>query len=67
MKIYFCGSIRGGYQDAKLYQDIIGFMKRKHKVLTEHIGRAISVKSKRSRATKTSIFRTETGWKNPIS
>lgn len=40
MKIYFCGSIRGGYQDAKLYQAIIGFMKRKHKVLTEHIGKS---------------------------
>lgn len=40
MKIYFCGSIRGGYQDARLYQEIIAFMKRKHRVLTEHIGKS---------------------------
>lgn len=40
MKIYFCGSIRGGYQDANLYQKIISYMKKKHIVLTEHIGKS---------------------------
>ncbi|MFH0761910.1 MAG: nucleoside 2-deoxyribosyltransferase [Bacteroidota bacterium] len=37
--IYFCGSIRGGRQDAKLYNDLIEFMKGFGNVLTEHIGR----------------------------
>jgi len=39
LRIYFCGSIRGGRQDAKLYNDLIGFMKNFGNVLTEHIGR----------------------------
>lgn len=37
-KIYFCGSIRGGYQDAELYQRVIQYMKKTDIVLTEHIG-----------------------------
>lgn len=39
LRIYFCGSIRGGRQDAQLYNDLIGFMKNFGNVLTEHIGR----------------------------
>lgn len=38
MKIYFCGSIRGGRNDVALYQKIIQFLKDSgHTVLTEHI------------------------------
>ncbi len=40
LRIYFCGSIRGGRQDALLYQDLIMFLKNFGNVLTEHIGRA---------------------------
>ncbi len=39
MKIYFCGSIRGGRNDAQLYHDLIEYLKTFGKVLTEHIGR----------------------------
>ncbi len=39
LRIYFCGSIRGGRQDAQLYNDLIGFMRSFGSVLTEHIGR----------------------------
>lgn len=38
MKIYFAGSIRGGRQDAALYQQIIEYLKSFGTVLTEHIG-----------------------------
>lgn len=39
LKIYFSGSIRGGRQDARLYHDLIEYLKTFGKVLTEHIGR----------------------------
>lgn len=38
MKIYFAGSIRGGRQDAALYEQIIQFLKSFGEVLTEHVG-----------------------------
>ena len=38
MKIYFCGSIRGGRDDAALYQRMIAFLKQYGRVLTEHVG-----------------------------
>ena len=38
MKIYFSGSIRGGRNDADLYQDIISNLKNYGKILTEHVG-----------------------------
>lgn len=38
MKIYFSGSIRGGRDDAALYQDIISDLKKYGKILTEHVG-----------------------------
>ncbi len=39
LKIYFSGSIRGGRQDARLYHDLINYIKTFGNVLTEHIGR----------------------------
>lgn len=38
--IYFCGSIRGGRDDAALYKRIIDQLKEYGDVLTEHIGQA---------------------------
>lgn len=38
MRIYFAGSIRGGREDAVLYQQIIVFLQGFGEVLTEHIG-----------------------------
>jgi len=38
LRIYFAGSIRGGRNDAELYQQIIDYLKNFGKVLTEHIG-----------------------------
>ena len=39
MKIYFAGSIRGGREDAQLYENIIAYLEEKGQVLTEHVGK----------------------------
>ncbi len=36
--IYFCGSIRGGRENATTYQKMIHHIQQNHNVLTEHIG-----------------------------
>lgn len=61
MKIYFCGSIRGGYQDAELYQRIIQFLKRKDIVLTEHIGKKDIARIEENQ-TDRDIYLQDTGW-----
>jgi len=38
MKIYFAGSIRGGREDAALYNELIKHLGNYGEVLTEHIG-----------------------------
>jgi nucleoside 2-deoxyribosyltransferase len=38
MKIYFAGSIRGGREDAHIYEKIVGLLKNYGEVLTEHVG-----------------------------
>jgi hypothetical protein len=38
MNVYFCGSIRGGTQDAPIYSELIHHLKRYGPVLTEHVG-----------------------------
>ena len=38
MKIYFAGSIRGGREDAALYNELIKYLGKFGEVLTEHIG-----------------------------
>lgn len=40
MDIYFCGSIRGGRDDADLYADIIELLEEHGEVLSEHVGDA---------------------------
>ena len=60
-KIYFCGSIRGGYQDAELYQEIIRYLKRTSTVLTEHIGLP-DLGRKEIRMTDEEIFTQDMDW-----
>ena len=38
MKIYFAGSIRGGRDDAHLYESLISYLGGIGQVLTEHVG-----------------------------
>lgn len=61
LKIYFCGSIRGGYQDAKLYQRIIQFMKQDNCALTEHIG-SPNIRQLEERQSDEDIYLQDTGW-----
>lgn len=37
-KVYFAGSIRGGRNDVKIYEEMINLLKEDFIVLTEHIG-----------------------------
>ena len=37
-RIYFAGSIRAGRDDAKVYAEIVAYLKNYGKVLTEHVG-----------------------------
>ncbi len=37
IKVYFCGSIKGGRQDRKIYEELIHHIGKYAKVLTEHI------------------------------
>ena len=38
MKIYFAGAIRGGHDEADIYNNIITYLSSKAEVLTEHVG-----------------------------
>ncbi|XP_048864641.1 2'-deoxynucleoside 5'-phosphate N-hydrolase 1 [Brienomyrus brachyistius] len=40
MRIYFCGSIRGGRQDIDIYQRIVHKLQSYGQVLTEHVSRS---------------------------
>ena len=62
MKIYFAGSIRGGRNDAELYQRIIQYLKKEHTVLTEHIGDLSLSALEGSKGTDKEIYLQDTGW-----
>lgn len=61
MKIYFCGSIRGGRQDAGLYARMIGHLKTHGSVLTEHVG-SPALTSLGGDGSNEDIYRRDTGW-----
>ena len=61
MKIYFAGSIRGGRQDAVLYQQIIALLKKHGQVLTEHVGRTDPDQGENA-APDEAIYRRDMAW-----
>lgn len=61
MKIYFCGSIRGGRTDAALYREMIEFLKQYGCVLTEHVGDA-SLTDRGGDGTNGETWRRDTAW-----
>eukprot|EP00689_Sawyeria_marylandensis_P002631 EC824249.1.p1 GENE.EC824249.1~~EC824249.1.p1 ORF type:complete len:156 (-),score=40.37 EC824249.1:34-501(-) len=64
MKIYFCGSIRGGREDSKLYKEYIEFMKSKNnEVLTEHVGNEKLLSNEKS-ITEVDIYERDIKWLN---
>ena len=61
-KIYFAGSIRGGRDDAKLYTELISYIKSKNaNVLTEHIGDNNLLKQEKSLTDK-EIYLRDIAW-----
>ena len=62
MKIYFAGAIRGGREDAQLYEKIIMYLEKKGQVLTEHVGRInLSSKGESSRKDE-EIYKRDIKW-----
>ena len=62
MKIYFAGAIRGGREDAQLYENIIAYLKGKNQVLTEHVGSTdLSGKGETCRKDE-EIYNRDMGW-----
>ena len=61
MNIYFCGSIRGGRQDAALYHDMIAFLKQYGDVLTEHVG-DLHLTEQGNDGTAEAIWQRDTEW-----
>ncbi len=61
MNIYFCGSIRGGRQDAALYHDMIAFLKQYGTVLTEHVG-DLKLTEQGNDGTARGIWQRDTAW-----
>jgi len=61
MKIYFCGSIRGGRADADIYRSMIDRLKKYGTVLTEHVG-DLSLTDKGGDGTSEFIYERDTAW-----
>ena len=61
MKIYFCGSIRGGRENAALYHRMIEALKAYGPVLTEHVG-DLSLTEMGGDGTNGYIWQRDTAW-----
>jgi nucleoside 2-deoxyribosyltransferase len=59
--VYFAGSIRGGRADAALYQQIIQYIQRTDKVLTEHVG-DLNLAAKEQGIKDRAIYDQDTAW-----
>jgi len=62
MKIYFCGSIRGGRQLALTYEKLILMLQQHGQVLTEHIGSDEIIQSKDRVLSDTEIHDRDLQW-----
>jgi nucleoside 2-deoxyribosyltransferase len=62
MKIYFCGSIRGGRDLALTYELIIGRLRKFGTVLTEHVGSDEVIQEKDRELTDKEIHNRDLGW-----
>ena len=62
MKIYFAGSIRGGYTDSALYARLIAHMQRRHTVLTEHVGKGPAIETLERGMTDGAIWAQDMAW-----
>lgn len=62
MKIYFCGSIRGGYSDVAIYTALIQHLKTHGEVLTEHVGDSAHTDMLQDKLTDAEIFQIDRTW-----
>ena len=62
MKIYFCGSIRGGRDLARTYELIIGMLRKYGTVLTEHVGSDEVIQEKDRVLSDKEIHDRDLGW-----
>ncbi len=62
MKLYFAGSIRGGRADAARYARIIAHLKRRHTVLTEHVGAPSTFPTVEQGMTDEAIWAQDMAW-----
>lgn len=62
MNIYFAGSIRGGREDRKLYQELIAHLQTFGTVLTEHIGEAALGSMGETGLSDTEIYERDMSW-----
>jgi nucleoside 2-deoxyribosyltransferase len=62
MKIYFAGSIRGGRDDAALYQRIIARLTDYGEVLTEHVGSEGLTLTGERELSDEAIYRRDIAW-----
>ena len=62
MKIYFAGAIRGGRDDAKLYEEIISYLGNIGQVLTEHVGNQNLNKMGEKGGIDTEIYKRDIKW-----
>lgn len=62
MKIYFAGSIRGGREDASLYQKAISFINETDTVLTEQVGDLSRSILEQGRDKDSLIYEQDTNW-----
>ena len=60
-KVYFAGSIRGGRGDAALYRQIIQYIQRTDRVLTEHVG-DLNLAAKEQGVKDRAIYEQDTAW-----
>eukprot|EP00842_Homolaphlyctis_polyrhiza_P004166 jgi/Hompol1/4750/HPOL_003845-RA len=63
MKVYFCGSIRGGIQDAGIYLQLIEHLQAAgHQVLTEHVGKPGETSKLEEKMSDQGIWETDMAW-----
>jgi nucleoside 2-deoxyribosyltransferase len=62
MRIYFAGSIRGGRDDAMLYQQIIALLAEYGEVLTEHVGDVRLSAAGESESSDATIYQRDMAW-----
>lgn len=62
MKIYFCGSIRGGRDLSSSYLEIIELLRGYGEVLTEHVARDSVIEHEKASFTDKQIYERDLSW-----